>query len=94
MKRALDDRLLSQNGHERALNQNQNKRCHGPNMLGLFQLNRPRQASAVSILEYRMRSGGGRIEVLQTGLGVIVRNGDAGEKQERGQENREAPPKS
>jgi len=94
MKRALDDRLLSQNGHERALNQNQNKRSNGPDMLGLFELNRPGQARAVSISEYRMRGGGGRIEVLETGLGVIVRNGDAREQQERGQENREAPPKS
>ena len=94
MKRALDNRLLSQNGHERAQDQNQNKRSNGPDVLCLLQLNCPRRARAVSTSEYRMGGGGGRIEVLETGLGIIVRNGDTREQQERGQENREAPPKS
>jgi len=93
MKRALDHRFLRQNGHERAQNQNQNKRSNGPNVLGLLQLDRPKQVRAVSISEYRTSTGDG-IEVLETGLGVIVRNRDAGEQQERGQENREASPKS
>jgi hypothetical protein len=71
MKRALYDRFFRQNGHERAQNQNQNKRSHGPNVLCLLQLNGPRWASAVSISEYGMGAWD-RIEVLEMGLGVVV----------------------